>query len=143
MTMTARFISGWPRVRRVWFVLVSAIMLVVPISAAAGQLSELRPGADVRIRAPGVVTEPSIAGAREVQAQARARSGVLGWAWGWGCSTSNSATAPAHIAKRVTMSPALRRSRRSARAWERSWEPSFVPSDGNESSFRLPAMLRL
>jgi hypothetical protein len=56
MTMTARFISGWPRVRRVWFFLVSAIMLVVPISAAAGQLSELRPGADVRIRAPGVLT---------------------------------------------------------------------------------------
>lgn len=44
MTMTARFISGWPRVRRVWFFLVSAIMLAVPISAAAGV--ELLPRVD-------------------------------------------------------------------------------------------------
>jgi hypothetical protein len=55
MTMTERFISRWPHLRRVWFFVISAIMLVVPISAAASQVSELRPGAYVRIRAPGVL----------------------------------------------------------------------------------------
>ena len=53
--MTPGFISRWPRVRRAWFFFISAIMLVVPISAAAAQVSELRPGAYVRIRAPGVL----------------------------------------------------------------------------------------
>jgi len=42
--MRQRLISRWPRVRRVWVFLVSAIMLVLPVSAAAAQVSELRPG---------------------------------------------------------------------------------------------------
>ena len=42
--MRQRLISRWPRVRRVWVFLVSAIMLVLPVSAAAAQGSELRPG---------------------------------------------------------------------------------------------------
>ena len=55
MTITHRRIGRLRHALRVRFFVISALMLVQPLSAAAAQVSELRPGAYVRIRAPGVV----------------------------------------------------------------------------------------
>ena len=54
MKAMQQFIERRRYARRVCSFLVSAVMLV-PFSAAASQIAELRPGAYVRIRAPGVI----------------------------------------------------------------------------------------
>ena len=54
MKAMQQFIERRRYVRRACSFLVAAVMLVQPFSAAASQIAELRPGAYVRIRAPGV-----------------------------------------------------------------------------------------